>query len=341
VKILIIGGTGLISNALTRQLVETGHSVTHFNRGKAESLGARPPTIVGNRRNFADFAAKVRSAGPWDAVVDMICYAADEARSDIDTFRGFTGHLIVCSTIDVYAKPASSYPIREDEPHAPLNDYARQKSEVEQIVLRATSSGMPVTVIRPAHTYGPGSFHKGHFVHCFGGRSTVPDRIRKGKPVIVQGDGSSFWTSCHAEDVARAFVGALGNTASFGKAYHATAEEWLTWNKYFQLLAEALQAPAPELVHIPTQVLSRALPKRATLLRTNLQFNNIFDNSAAKKDLGFRSTIPFADGARATAHWVDGHGGFEDCANEPWYDEFLQRWNKAGEALGPMPDLDS
>jgi nucleoside-diphosphate-sugar epimerase len=340
-KVLIIGGTGLISNAITRQLLEAGHGVTHLNRGKAESLGPRPPTIAGDRRNFADFRTKVRNAGPWDAVIDMICYAPDEAAATVETVRGHAGQLIVCSTIDVYAKPASRYPIREDEPHAPLNDYARQKSEVEQIVLGAHSSELPVTVIRPSHTYGPGSFHRGHFVHCFGGRSTVPDRIRKGKPVIVQGDGTSFWTACHADNVARAFAGALGNRACFGNAYHATAEEWLTWNRYFELLARALGGPAPELVHIPTDVLSRSLPNRAFLLRTNLQFSNIFDNSAAKKDLGFRYTIPFEEGARATAQWVDAHGGFEDCSQEPWYDEFLERWSKAREALGPMPDLDS
>jgi nucleoside-diphosphate-sugar epimerase len=183
--------------------------------------------------------------------------------------------------------------------------------------------------------------HRGHLVHTFGGRSTVGDRIRKGLPIVVHGDGTSFWTSCHADDVATAFTGALANPRAFGRAYHATGEEWMPWNSYFQQLAEAMGAPAPKLIHIPTDLLVQALPNRAAVLRDNLQFSNIFDNSAARNDLGFRYTINFLDGMRSTIEWVDRNGGFEYAAIEPWYEELLTQWARACGSIGPISEFDS
>ena len=330
-RILIIGGTGLISNSITEQLLAAGHDITHYNRGRTRGLTARVRAIEGDRTQRDRFAGQMQASGAWDSVIDMICYEPQDARDDIEVFRGRAAHLIVCSTIDVYAKPASRYPIKEDEHHAPLSEYGRKKSLCEEILLSAHSAAMPVTIIRPAHTYGPGSVHRGHVVNCFGGRSTVADRIQKRKPVIVHGDGSSFWTSCHADDVARAFTGALGNEKCFGKAYHATGEEWLTWNRYFGIVAEAMGAPAPRLIHIPTETLCRALPGRTRLLRENFQFNNIFDNTAAQDDLGFHYSIPLLEGMKKTLAWVGNGPGFEDHSLEPWYDELIAIWRRGSE----------
>src|SRR4029079_17455520 len=107
------------------------------------------------------------------------------------------------------------------------------------------------------------------------------DRLRRGKPIVVHGDGSSFWGSCHADDVARAFEGAAGNQATIGRSYHATGEEWLTWDQHHALVAEAIGAPPPTIVHIPTDALSRLAPVRTAVVEENFQFNNIFDNTAA------------------------------------------------------------
>jgi nucleoside-diphosphate-sugar epimerase len=269
----------------------------------------------------------------WDAVIDMVCYQPDEAQALLDAFRGRAGQLIVCSTIDVYAKPAAHYPITEAEPHTPLNDYSRNKSRCEHILLSAAMDDLPVSVIRACHVYGPGSAHRGHVVHTFGAQTTFLDRLRKGKPVIVHGDGSSFWTSCHSEDMATAFTGALANKEAFNKAYHATSDECLTWNRYHQLVAEAMGWPAPTMIHIPTETLARALPKRSAILVENFQFNNIFDNSAAKRDLNFNPKISFRQGMKSTIEWVEATGGFEDSATEPWYDRIVDAWRSQTDAM--------
>lgn len=332
-RILIIGGTGLISNSITRHLVDQGHEVTHYNRGRTPGLGPAVPTIVGNRAELDEFGAQMRRAGHWDAVLDMVCYRPEEARNILEVFEGRAAQLIVCSTIDVYAKPASCYPITEHEAHAPLNEYARNKSSCERILLEASTSTLPVTILRACHIYGPGSAHRGHVVHTFGAKTTLLDRLRKRKPIIVHGEGSTFWTSCHSDDMAGAFLDAIGNTKAFGKAYHATPDEWLTWNRYYQLVAEAADAPEPVMVHIPVDVLARVVPRRAALVVENLQFNNIFDNTAARRDLGFEARISFRDGMRRTIAWVEATGGFEDSASEPWYDALIAAWRKGAEGI--------
>ena len=209
-KVLIIGGTGLISTAITRQLLERGDEVTHYNRGQSEErFPPGPRRITGDRKDYATFEAQLREAGPFDCVIDMICYTPEDAASLIRALPGRTGHLLFCSTVDVYAKPASHYPIHEDEPHRPLNSYGRDNSTCEAMLLEAHERGLfPVTVLRPAQTYGEG----GSLVHGLGGRTVFLDRIRRGKPVVVHGDGMSLWVACHIDDVARAFLGAPQGT---------------------------------------------------------------------------------------------------------------------------------
>lgn len=132
--------------------------------------------------------------------------------------------------------------------------------------------------------------------------------------------------ACHRDDVARAFVGALGNPAAYGKGYHTAGEEWFTWDAYVQTVARAMGAPAPEIVHIPTDLLGRLVPEQAEWCVENFHYNNLFDNTAARRDLGFRYTVPFAQGARRVIERMEAAGGFEDCDDYPFYDHILNAW---------------
>jgi len=329
-RVLIIGGTGLISTAITRLLVERGDEMTIYNRGLREAqIPAGVPKIVGDRRNHAAFEAQMTGAGRFDCVIDMICYLPEEAESAIRAFRGRVGQYIFCSTVDVYTKPARHYPIREDEERqpAPSFPYAFNKARCESILLEAHRRGdLALTIIRPAQTYGEG----GNLIHTMGFGTYYLDRIRRGRPIIVHGDGTSLWSACHRDDVARAFVNAAGSARALGKAYHVTGEEWMTWNRYHRGVAEAMNAPSPTLVHIPADLLGRVAPKSAAWCVENFQFNNIFDNAAARADLGFRYTIPWVEGVRRTVAWLDAHGRIEDSDNFPFYDRIIAAWERLG-----------
>jgi nucleoside-diphosphate-sugar epimerase len=326
VKILIVGGTGLISTAITRELLARGHEVTHYNRGKSEVRFEGPVhNIIGDRNDFAVFERQM--VGTFDCVIDMICFTPPQAESAVRAFKGRAGQFIFCSTVDVYQKPAARYPILENEPRVLRNDYGGNKTQCENIFLDAHQRGeLNVTIIRPAMTYGEG----GSVVELTGWGTKYIDRMRKGKPIIVHGDGSSLWGACHIDDAAVAFAGAVGNAATSGKAYHVTGEEWLTWNQYYQALAQAAGAPEPRLVHIPTDMLARIAPEKMYVVVTNFQGNNIFDNTAAHTDLGFKYTIPWLEGARRTIAWLDANKRIQNSDDDPFDDQVISAWEQLG-----------
>ena len=330
-RILLMGGTGLISTPMTLDLRERGHDITVCNRGKrAPELPTGVRQILADRTDHTAFEMAMRALEPFDVVIDMICYKPADAESLSRAFAGRTAHMIVCSTIDVFAKPASHYPITEQEPHRPPPwDYAENKALLEAILRQAHQRGdFPVTILRPAHTYNDG----GALLHSLGGKTTYLDRLRKGKPIVVHGDGSSLWASCRAEDVARAFVEAAGSSVTFGKSYNVTGEEWMPWNRIHETVAAALDAPAPTLVHIPTDLLAR-VARRAFISQVNFQFNNTFDNAAARQDLNFRCTIPFAAGARRTVNWLAAHGRIENSDEDPYDDRILAAWERRSKSM--------
>lgn len=324
-KILIIGGTGLISVAITKMLLDLGEDVTLFNRGKSQlPLDPRAKLIHGDRTDYPAFESQMRDAGLFDTVIDMVGYLPEDGPSVARAFGGRVGQFIFCSTVDVYHKPAFRYPYIEGEPYGGLNAYSSNKVILEKTLREAESQGaFPLTIIRPAYTYGESRAP----VHPAGGSSLFLDRILKGKPVIIHGDGSSFWVACHRDDVARAFVAAAGQPRTFGRSYHVTGEEWMTWDLYTQRIAEALGAPNPKIVHIPTDVLMQAAPKRYAVVGENFQFNNIFDNTAAKLDLNFRYTIPWKEGVRRMAAWLEANQELENSDADRIEDALIERWD--------------
>jgi len=337
-KILIIGGTGLISTAISKQILAAGHELTLYNRGETTPrLPEGYALIQGDRNDPGKFEEQMADAGWFDCVIDMICFEAAQAESDIRAFKGRIGHLIFCSTVDVYAKPPETFPITESHTRHALTDYGRNKAKCEDLFMSSYEEGhFPVTVLRPASTYGEG----GNIIHTFGSGTFFLDRLREGLPVIVHGDGEALWVSCYIDDVARAFVNAMGNEKAFGKAYHITGDEWQTWNQYHERLAEAMGAPKPALVHIPADILVRVSPGHTMATFLNFQYSNIFDNSAARADLGFNSTIDWRSGASRTFEWLVENDEIERWQSFPLYDRVIERFKKqCNDLVAEIADL--
>jgi nucleoside-diphosphate-sugar epimerase len=333
VRILVIGGTGLMGSAIVRQLVDGGSDVTVVSR--SATGGPLPSSVfrlVVDRRDLSAFSSIMAGSGTWDAVIDTACYLPGEAQSAVRAFGGRTAQYVLASTVDVYRRPATRYPYVEDEPAEGISDYARNKVACEAIVLAAHDQGrLQVTIVRPGATYGDGSLP----VHSLGRSTTYLDRLRRGRPIVVHGDGSSLWVFCHAEDVARAFVGAIGNERALGRVYHATGEECLTWDQHHALLAEVIGAPPPRLVHIPSDALAILAPERSRLAVENLQYPAIFDNSRARAELGFRYAIPMREGLARWYRSIIDAGRIEDSDDDPLDDRLIEAWGRvtAGGAL--------
>jgi nucleoside-diphosphate-sugar epimerase len=336
--VLIVGGTGLISAGITERLHRRGHDVTVYNRGETDSpIPSGVTTLEGDRTEYDRFEGQVAEAGPFDCVIDMVCFTPDDARSAVRAFDGRTDHYVFCSTVDVYRSPPGTYPITEDEPRMQSGEgYAPDKARCERIFEDAHDDRtFPVTIIRPWYTYGEGR----GVLSTLGFGTEYVDRIRTGKPVVTHGDGTSMWGACHRDDVARAFANAVGNEAAVGEDYHVTCEEWMTWNQYHRRVAEALDAPEPDLVHVPTDSLLAALPEETETLRRVLQYSLFYDNAKARGDLDFEYTVRWKDGVERVVSWLDERDAIEESGPDSLSDRIVDAWRDADrEFVGAFAD---
>ena len=299
-KVLFIGGTGIISSACTQLAVEKGIDITLLNRGKT----SKRPVPDGAKVLFGDIRdpASVESAiqnKMYDVIVDWVAFTPDHVELDLDLFRGRTGQYVFISSASAYHKPVRSLPITESTPlHNPYWLYSRNKIACEEKLVQAyREQGFPMTIVRPSHTYDQMSLP-------FRGRWTVVDRMLQGKPVIVHGDGTSLWVMTHHRDFAKGFVGMLGNPTALGEAYHITSDEVLTWNQIFTLLANAAGIGEPEFVHIPSDFINVFDKEWGAGLLGDKTYSVVFDNTKIKRLVpDYTASIPFRKGAEEILTW--------------------------------------
>jgi nucleoside-diphosphate-sugar epimerase len=302
-KILFIGGTGFISTSVSRLAVAKGFQLYLLNRG------LRKPELPGVRQLTADVRQPEQARAAlrkleFDAVVDWIAFTPEDIERDLALFRGRTRQFIFISSSSAYQKPPACHVIRESTPlRNPFWQYARDKIACEERLTRAwREEGFPVTIVRPSLTYGDANFPI-----ALGGWGcyTLADRLKKGRPIIVHGDGSSLWVVTHADDFARGFCGLLGNNQAVGDVFHITSDEVLTWNQIYETIADALGVKA-SLVHIPSDFIARVAPALEGTLLGDKSWSVIFDNSKIKSVVpGFQAVIPFREGIRRTLAWFD------------------------------------
>ncbi|MBW3637963.1 MAG: NAD-dependent epimerase/dehydratase family protein [Armatimonadetes bacterium] len=333
--VLFIGGTGLISTAIARQLLEAGHQVTLFNRGKSENrLPAGADVIQGDRKDFAAFEATFADK-TFDVVVDMVAFHPDESACAARAFTGRTAQFIHCSTVCVYSGPVSQIPTTETEPFHSIGNYGKNKIACEELLMREhENNGFPVTIMRPSHSYGEG----GALTRSFGPATGFIHRLRQNQPTIVQGDGNSLWASCHVDDVARGFIGVMGNQKCLGEAYNITGEEWMTWNSYYEQVAEVVGGSF-EAVHIPTDVLREAAPDWANGTHEIFAWPSIFDVSKIKRDTDYAGqTISWRQGVERTVAWLESQGKLsadesEEAQKLEREDRLITSWREQIEEL--------
>ncbi len=339
-KVLIIGGTGLISTGIVKALLTRGAAITVFNRGQTDDrLDPDVRHLVGDRNDIPVFEHTVTAAGLWDVVIDMICFRPDQAESAVRAFAGRCGHFIFCSTVCTYGNTQTILPTLETTPQAPHSAYGRDKVACEQFFLRAhAKGGMPVTIFRPSHTYGPG----GNVINNLGWSPTFVDRLRRGLPVIVSGDGHGLWQSAYADDVGVGFAHAAGKSKCFGEAYNIVADEVVTWDEYTQRTAAAIGAPPPRLVHLPTDFLLALDRPRFAALEEIFRFHGVYANAKLKRDVPeYRSATPYAAGVRRTVAWMDQHRKIVSADTDPMEDRLVALWERFSQeairALAPRP----
>ena len=300
-KVLFIGGTGIISSACSRRAVNIGIDLTVLNRGTTTSR-ALPAGVRVVQADVRD-PASVRAAlgdETFDVVADFIAFTPQHVQADIEIFAGRVGQYVFISSASAYQKPVGQLPITESTPlRNPYWQYSRDKIACEDLLVSAyRSTGFPATIVRPSHTYDE------TLVPCMGGWTDI-DRMRRGLPVVVQGDGTSLWVMTHHDDFAKAFVGLLGHPQAIGDSFQITSDEWLTWNQIYHLMGTAAGVE-PILLHIASETIAALDPELGASLLGDRANSVIFDNTKVKSLVpDYVAAISFATGARQIVDWYD------------------------------------
>lgn len=320
-KVLFIGGTGTISEACTKLAVEKGIDLTLFNRGLGQTTipqGVR--VIKGDIRRRLE-AAKILGDHDFDVVVDWIAFTPEHIETDLAVFQGRVKQYVFISSASAYQKPPNHYRITEATPlYNPYWEYSRNKIACEERLIKAyREAGFPITIVRPSYTYG---LRK---IPCAMGGSgyTLIDRFKKGKKLIIHGDGTSLWTLTHNTDFAKGFIGLLGNERAIGESYHITSDEVLTWNQIYRTIGNAVGVE-PNIVYIPSVLINRFDQEIGAGLLGDKAHSMVFDNSKIKEVVpGFQAMVSFAQGVQMTVEWLQAKP--ERCVVNEEYNQRIDR----------------
>lgn len=332
-KILMIGGTGTISSAITRQLAAAGHDLWLLNRGTRKSeVPAGVRQIICDIDDEKTVLDNIQDE-MFDAVCEFIGFVPAQIERDIRLFRGRTSQYVYISSASAYNKPAANHVITEGTTLAnPYWQYSRNKIACEQLLMREyREHAFPVTIVRPSHTYCERGVPTS--VHGPKGSWQVLKRIMDGKPVIIQGDGTSLWTLTWNEDFARGFIGLLGNPKTIGEAFQIMSDEQLTWTQVYQCVARALHTTLKP-YYVASEFLAAVAPKEwdfeGNLLGDKSQ-TVIFDCAKLKRAVsGFQATMRFDEGVRRSVGYLLSHPELQ--IEEPDFDAWCDRVIEAQEA---------
>lgn len=337
-KILLIGGTGTISSAITRQLSEGGHKLWLLNRGNRKN--EVPANVRQVICDINDEAEVMRQTGAevFDAVCEFIGFLPSQVERDIRLFTGRTRQYVYISSASAYNKPAASHVITEGTTLAnPYWEYSRNKIACEELLMRTyREAGFPVTIVRPSHTY----CERGVPVSVHGPKGSwqVLKRMMEGKPVLVQGDGSSLWTLTWNEDFARGFIGLLGNPKAIGEAFQIMSDEQLTWNQVYQSVANALGVTFKP-YYVSSEFLAAVSPKAYDFtgnLLGDKSVTVVFDCTKLKRAVpGFCATTRFDEGVRRCVAYLQSHPELqeEDPEFDAWCDRVIEVLEQAKQQI--------
>ena len=340
-KALFIGGTGTISTAIVKRLSASGEwDVYVLNRGNRSKV--LPDGVNQIVADINDEKAVLDKIGDmtFDCVCEFIGFVPSQVERDYRLFNGKTKQYIYISSASAYHKPAASYVITEGTSLAnPYWQYSRDKIACEEFLMKKyREEGFPVTIVRPSHTYDERNIPLG--VHGKEGFWQVIKRMQEGKPVIIQGDGSSLWTLTWNADFAVGYTGLMGNRHAIGEAFQITSDEVLTWDQIYKTIADALGVEL-KAYHVSTDFLRSVGDKYGYDFTGSLLGDKsvcvVFDNKKLKAIVpDMKTTVTFDRGVRYALEYVLSHP--EECQKEDpefdsWCDRVIDALEKAKETI--------
>jgi nucleoside-diphosphate-sugar epimerase len=317
-RVCVVGGTGNISTSIVRLLREVGHEVTVFNRGGKPVPIPEVKVLRGDLKDRPAFEA-VMQAQRFDAAIHMVCYDADDARSALRAFRD-VNHLVYCSTVCTYGVQYDWLPVTEDHPLRPITDYGRNKVAADRVFLAAYyEQAFPVTLIKPSTTFGP----TWPLLRQIAWEGAWVDRVRKGKPIAICGDGRALHQWMHVDDAAPAFVFSLGRTRCFGQTYNMMKTESGSWADYHRTAMKVIGREV-EMVGVPLDTLVAANVPNVGICREIFSFNGVFSPTRLMRDVPeFRPRLSLEEALGDVYEAARRENRIPDSDQEDWEDRLI------------------
>ncbi|MHB9023337.1 MAG: NAD-dependent epimerase/dehydratase family protein [Armatimonadota bacterium] len=328
-RVCVVGGTGNISTSIVRELLRLGHEVTCFNRGQSGEAPEGARVIQGDRGQRAEFEGAMQRER-FDAAIDMICFTADDAASSIRAFRGVR-HFVQCSTVCTYGIKYDWFPATEDHPLRPISDYGKQKVAADNCYLEAFyREGFPVTIIKPSTTYGP----KMGLPRQVAWEFAWIDRVRKGKPILISGDGQALHQFLYVDDAALAFANVLGKEHCLGQIYNMVRQGFTTWEDYHRTAMRVIGREV-ELVGVPLQGLLCCDVPNVGICKDIFAHNVYYSSAKLFRDVPeFRPRISLEEGMRQVLDAMDREGRVPNSDDTDWEDRVIAAQRAVKLAVG-------
>jgi len=327
-RICVVGGTGNISTSIVRRLVEVGHDVTVFNRGQCGRAPEGVREICGDRQDCAAFERTMQAEG-FDAAIDMICFTAEDAAGSVRAFRGVR-QLVHTSTVCTYGIQYDWLPVTEDHPLRPITDYGRNKAAADAVYMEAYyREGFPVTIIKPSSTFGP----KWNLLRQVAWDAGWVDRVRKGKPILVCGDGNAIHQLLYVDDAALGFAGVLGKERCIGQTYNLVNRGFITWADYHRTAMRVIGREV-ELVGVPLADLVAAEVPNVGICKDIFAHNTYYSCEKIMRDVPeFRPQVSLEEAIRRVLEAMDREGRVPDSDADTWEDRLIAAQKAVSRAL--------
>jgi nucleoside-diphosphate-sugar epimerase len=272
-------------------------------------------------------------AGRFDAAIDMVCFDREDAASSVRAFRDVR-HFVQCSTVCTYGIDYDWLPVTEDHPLRPVTGYGRRKAEADALFMEiGHQQGFPVTIVKPSTTYGP----KQGLLRQIAWDFSWIDRIRKGKPLVVCGDGSALHQHLHVDDAARGFADILGRDRCIGQIYNLVDRACITWADYHRTAMRVLGRQV-ELVGVPLADLLALNMPNVEICREIFAHHTCYSAEKLCRDVPeFCPIMSLEEGMRQVIEAMDRAGRIPNSDLADWEDRLIAAQRQVRTGLENRP----
>lgn len=282
-KILIIGGTGVLSYDFTKTVIDNGNEVYLLNRGKTSSDFIDNCNFINAdiRNEGVEVLRKKLNSNVYDVVVDFLSYDSLQIQKTIEVLYDCYKNYVFISTAMVYRASSKEENIDESSPVAKgIWDYADKKIDAENYVINNVNNYL---IIRPYITYGesriPYQMAPDRYYY------TLIKRIMDEKPVPLVNEGVAFCSLTNTVDFANILYRLIISDDNYNEIYNIVSDEVVRWRDVYNCICSILNVK-PNVFSMNLDEVGKYLPEYYDSLRCGKGTDYIVSGKKAEDAIG-------------------------------------------------------